>query len=105
MSVIRPIFFVIIIALIVFFLGNNLGTQYITRVNLIQIVIETETGWVILVSAALGAFFMLPYLAMREIKYHRLIRKMKREQQNLNANISQLQNLPIDDTDADLFQE
>lgn len=105
MSIIKPIFLVIMIAVIVFFLGSNLGSQFETQVNLIKFNVTTYTGWVILVSAAVGALFMLPYLALREFHYRRIIRRMRKENKDLNQNVSQLQNRALDETEENIFTE
>ncbi len=65
----------------------------------------TPTSLVMLCSAAVGVLLMLPYLGLREIHYRRIIRRVQKENRTLNQNIAQLQNLPIEDTSDDIFQE
>lgn len=96
---------IIIVLAVFYFLFINTGDEYLTQVNLIYQIYETQTGWVMLVSAAVGMILMLPFIAFVEIKYRTRMRQLRKENQSLNQNITNLQNLPIEDTHEDIFRE
>ncbi len=102
---------IIIIAVIIVFLGllyfldlNN-GEEYVTQVDLISQKYMTKTGWVILVSASAGVILMLPVIILIDLNYRRKIRKLNKENRSLNQNIANIQNIPIEEANDDIFQE
>ncbi|OQY30086.1 MAG: hypothetical protein B6244_02155 [Candidatus Cloacimonetes bacterium 4572_55] len=104
-GILKPILFFLILLTLLFFLGMNLGVEYEASVNLIYQRYQTQSGWIILASAAAGAMLMMPYLMIREFYYQQIIRGLNKKNQSLNQNISQIQNLPIEDESGDIFQE